>query len=122
MEEFTTTRDQLLVRQAIRGRWPISPSIRVKIVRETEHILDKPESDDKLKLLAARTLVQIDGLNLREDEIKIKAMPKHHIHTNMTTEELQAAIQEKMETLGLTRVPQDAIPKLLEAKQEGKIK
>jgi hypothetical protein len=121
---FTTTAQQQLIKTAIKGRWPIRPSVRVKIIDETERILDN-NPDDKLKLLAARTIVQIDALNLREEELKQSMLPKHHIHTNMTTEELQVAIKEKLASLNLSELPEEnrnvAVTKYLEYKAEGRI-
>lgn len=115
-DEFTTRRDVSLVKHAIKGRWPIRPSTRVKIVEQTEKILDDPNADPSLKLLASRTFIQMDALNLREDELKLKAMPQHHIHTNMTTDELKATIKDKLATLGLDNLPQEALADLIQNK------
>lgn len=121
---MTTTSEIKLIREAVKGRWPIKPITRVKVVNAVEQALDKPVMDEagaKLQLLAARTLVQIDALNLKEDELKIKTLPKHHIHTNMSTDELKLAIQEKLASMNLTadnQTIQDGIKGLLERKNK----
>lgn len=100
-----------LTRKAIRERWPVSDDARARAVLDTEQVLKTPDIDNKTRLLAIRTLLQMDALNLKEKEIEEKSKPKHMIHTNMSMEELEASIKEKLAGLGVTA---EELPQLLE--------
>lgn len=113
--KFESKSDQYLIRKAINERWPISPEIREKIVVETTDMLDSP--DGKLRLTAARTLVQIDALNLKEKELKIKSQPRAVIHTNMSMEDLEKRIKELHAELGML-YPAPALAALEARKEE----
>lgn len=92
--------EQLLIRKAIRERWPIRDATRIRVIEETEAILNDPNIDAKLRLMAAKTLAQLDTLNLKEKEIET---PRKHIiaQTSITTEELILKIKQLQEELGL---------------------
>lgn len=99
--EFSTTEDQRLVSRAIKERWPMTGDMRERIVEETYGILEETD-DDKLKLLAANTLVKVDGLNLKERELQIRSQPKTIIHANMTMDELNERMQLLQSELGIS--------------------
>ncbi len=99
-QKFDTMGDQQLITKAIKERWPIEARMRHKVVEHTFDVLEDDDKDDHLRMTAANVLVKIDGLNLKEKELTIRAAPKHVIHTNMSVEELEARVTELQEELG----------------------
>lgn len=113
--------DIQLVKQAVKGRWPVRDATRIKVVESIEKIIEKDPTclkEYELQLLACRTLVSIDSLNLKDEELR---QPKHVIHTNLTVSELKEQIESKLQNLGLAGATTTDIQKLLERKKEGTI-
>lgn len=101
-------KDRKILTRALRERWPIKPEQRVKVLDVVERALESP--DIKNALHAARTMATLDALNIKEQEVKIKAQPKVVIHTKMTTEELEQRFLDLQAELGLVDVnPADLI-------------
>ena len=101
-------KDRKILTRALRERWPIKPEQRVKVLEVVEKALESPDIKDALH--AARTMATLDALNIKEQEVKIKAQPKVVIHTKMTTEELEQRFLDLQAELGLVDVnPTDLI-------------
>lgn len=101
-------KDRKILTRALRERWPIKPEQRVKVLDVVERALESPDIKDALH--AARTMATLDALNIKEQEVKIKAQPKVVIHTKMTTEELEQRFLDLQAELGLVDVnPADLI-------------
>ena len=64
-----TGKDLPIINQAVRERWPINDSIKNKVLKALNQILDK-EEELELKLKASNTIAKIDSLNLQEQKIK----------------------------------------------------
>lgn len=101
-QSYNSPSDQYAIRKAVRERWPITSELRERVVDELLTTLNSPNLDCSLRLTAARTVAQIDALNLKEKELQIRREPKHIVHTNMSTEELVARVKELQGDLGLT--------------------
>ncbi len=101
-DQYNTNGDLRLVKHAIRDRWPVPQETRVEVITHITKVLSDPEKDDNLKNNVARTLVAIDGLNLKQEELRIREKPKHVIHTNMSMDELEGRISELQEELGIS--------------------
>jgi len=112
-QDFDTRGDQILVRKAMRERWPIKEETRYKIVDSIEKALDNEGLEIKVKLLAARTAISMDALNLKEKELKIRAAPKIHVHSDMSLEQLMERAKELQEELGISH-PKEALTALTE--------
>lgn len=106
-------KDKNLIKRALRERWPIKPEQRVKVLDVIEKGLESPDIKDALA--AARTMAALDTLNIKEQEVKIKAQPKVVIHANMSTEELERRFIELQQDLGLSNLSEQDQLNLIEA-------
>lgn len=95
-------------------RFNIPPSLREKMLKVSEGILDDLMTPTKEKIQVMNTIVKMDTLNVREKEILVKSQPKLVLHAKMSDEQLVNRVNELMTELGL--VPEDA-GLLLEAQQ-----
>lgn len=121
--DFTNKSDVTLVNRAMKDRWPVTDEHRIKAMSQISKVLDTSE-DDKLKMMAVRTLLLADQLNLKEEELEIKKRPKMHIHADMSRDELVGRLTEVASRMGLdiSKVsnPIAAIKGMIEAKLNGK--
>lgn len=106
-------KDKNLIKRALRERWPIKPEQRVKVLDVIEKGLESPDIKDALA--AARTMAALDTLNIKEQEVKIKAQPKVVIHANMSTEELERRFIELQQDLGLSNLSEQDQLNLIDA-------
>ena len=104
-------KDRQLLKRAVQERWPVSAETRLAILKHTEDIINDTKIEATTRLTAVHRIIQIDALNLKEQEIKVKAQPKHIIHTNMSTEDLMKSIGGLLAELNLTA--EEADPQLL---------
>lgn len=114
----------VLTRRAVREEWPVNNDQREKIVNRVMDIITKSE-DDKLALLGINTMVKIDWLNAKREDQRIAQMPKHVVHhTQMSNEELQTTIMQRLAELGMdsSMIPANALPSLEQAVANGEIK
>lgn len=98
---MSTKVEQKVIKQALQERWPVSNAARLRAVEDTESIIGDKSVEAKLRMTAVRNLLEMDKVNLKETEIRDRRMPKHVIHTNMTTEELLLEVKRKAELLGI---------------------
>jgi hypothetical protein len=103
-DEYNTRGDLRLTKRAIGDRWPVPQETRDKVIKEITSILDNPEADPSLKCNVARTMVSIDALNLKQEELRIRESPRPQvmIHTNMSIEELEDRAAELQKDLGIS--------------------
>lgn len=90
-----------LVARAVREEWPISAANKIKAVETLTNVINNPDIPYKAKLAAIKTLSALDGLNVRREQIREMAKPKHLIVSQLSTEEIMAKIKEKFEELGI---------------------
>lgn len=105
-------KDAALIKKARRERWPISEENRLKLEKVVSKGMEN--SDPEIALRAGKLLLNMDQLNLKEIDIKVKSQPKVVIHTKMTTEELEQRAKELLAELNLT---ESDTTLLLEAQQ-----
>ena len=114
-------RDVSLVAKAVRERWPVNAQHRHNVLDLVTDILDNPEASLKDKIRASKLIIDADKINLVEQANRIRTMPKHVIHTNVSTEELITQVQGKLKELGLDELPQEALPYLQRRIEAGEI-
>ncbi len=101
------------MRKAIRERWPIQPHQRQIAIDGVIKLMQ--DEDPKIQNSAIRTLTMMDSLNIKDDENKIRAMPKHVIlHKDLTDEELMAEIAEKAAAFGI-EVPKELVQERIDS-------
>jgi hypothetical protein len=61
-----------LLRQAARGRWSIPDAVKEEAVYQLARILTAPETSDREKLSAARTLALLDRLDQAEERQELE--------------------------------------------------
>lgn len=114
---MSTMAEQQVIKQAVKERWPVSNAARLAAVKDTEKIINDPSIEAKLRMTAVRNLLEMDKVNLKETEIRDRRLPKHVIHTNLSTEDLLAEIQRKAAALGISPDQLQHVPmKRIEAK------
>lgn len=97
----TNKQNLILTNQALKGSWPVTARNKERAVKEVIDVLDDQEADTRTRMSAIRTLTMMEGLNLKEEENRIRQQPKHIIHTDLSTEELMEKVQTMMGELGL---------------------
>ena len=108
-------KDRKILTRALRERWPIKPEQRVKVLDVVERALESPDIKDALH--AARTMATLDALNIKEQEVKIKAQPKVVIHAQMSTEDLEKRFLDLQNELGFTSLSEQDQLSLIDAEQ-----
>lgn len=108
-----------LINKAVKEAWPVTDRNKQKAVKVITDILDNDEKEDKLKLSAARTLVMIDGINVKREENEIRKQPKHVIHhKDLTDAQLEEQLLARLEEMGIKHVPTAALPSLIGEENE----
>lgn len=116
-----------LLKQAVNERWGVTVEVRQRILNRILDFLDDPNINPNVASNLIRSVIQMDIVNVRREELVVKSQPKHVIvhKGNMTMEQLEAAIMERIGELDLTTIPQSmgaAIHSLQEHLTSGKIK
>ncbi len=110
MSEFV---DIAITRKAIKEDWPVTNAQRTRAVASMLDILSNRELEPKLHISAIKTLVMMDGINVRREEIEVKKQPKHVIHhKELSTDELKAKISQFLSRMGLSGVNPAALSSL----------
>jgi len=100
-----TKDDHSLLRRAVRERWPIGGATRKRCLTVLEAIVSDPldledETKTKNQMESIKTIVAIDRLNLKQEEI---ATPQQHMHehlhlfADMTEEQLRVQLLKERE-------------------------
>lgn len=102
-----------ILRAAMSGRWPITQQHRQTLVNDMATIAADSNQKAGTRVVAGRNLVMMDSLNLKEEELRLRERialtPKIHVHSDMTVEQLQASIKDRLKDCGLSMndLPED---------------
>lgn len=93
--------DLVMVKQAIKHRWPIDPEKRPRIIRALEQMATSKRYTPRERLGAARALLAADRLN-QEDELAAAGRGRGltvNVGIGITSEQRQAALRDDPEYL-----------------------